>query len=644
MDVLIVPPAGVPRPSPGPWRGGRGGRAAGIAAAAICAIAVAIAAGWALVLPIFLSPDEDSHYDYALTLYTAGRPIRATENHDGRDTDPSVAYLMGATHARQQRLDVAVGADPGYGTSAYFRALDAGAPRVDADAMRAGPIDPVPYISHLYPIGYYAAAAGAIALGDRATHGSVVGEFFSARFLSVALLVSTLLFTWLALRELAFGTRKALLLLACTALLPMTAWMAGCVQPDNLVCALVAPIVYLALRLRRRPDDSLSLGILGVLLAALMATKQQYFLAVYVPLVAMLAARAPRLWSAATLGSLAYLTLPALVAFGISEPILREAPGGTGLCKLPSALAAAQRLGPMHVLHFYANGIATTFDGSLLPSSGLDSFWLAYTAYRNTLLDLGTSGNTRVVAAILAPISLIVALLFCVRLVRVWGRLAAVVRRRSWRSAARVATSNVLVNAYLCYAVILLGFEVSTGGYIPIQGRYWLPFVSAIWVAAVTIAPRALPTRFGRALGVLLLTVILSFDVVATAFTFPSLHERFYGPVRQVPAASELLAQVTARRHGGDIEFSGAAVDLRDAAPAASVVVRLDGRIDLPAHRVARPEIQCDMEETLLNTGFEAYVPASKVSAGSHSVALFVTTPWSHGLVDTGARGAFREP
>jgi hypothetical protein len=613
-------------------------------AAVIGAIAIGLAAGWALLLPMFLSPDEDSHYDYALTLYTAGRPMRAAENVVGRDTHPDVAYLMRATHARQQRLDDAVPADPGYGTAAYYRALDRGAPHVDAAAMRAGPIAPVPYIARLYPIGYYALAALAIALGDRVTHGSVTGEFFFARFLSVALLASTLTFTWLALRELSLGNRRTLFLFACTALLPMTAWMAGYVQPDNLVCALVAPIVYLALRLRRRADDTTALAVAGILLGALMATKQQYFLAVYVPLVAMLAVRLPNARSLATLRSLGWLTIPALVALGITRPMLRAAPGGGGLCKLPSQLALAQRLGPGHVLHFYANGITTTFGGSFFPSNGVESFWLAYTAYRNTLLDLGSPELTKIVAVMLAPISLIVLVLFCARLVTNARRLRAVARRRSWRSAARIATSNVLVNAYLCYFVIVCGFEISSGGYIPIQGRYWLPFVSAVWIIAVTIAPRALPPRYARALGGFLLVLILGFDVVASSATFSSLRERFYGPPRPVPATSELLVDVETRPEGDALRFSGAAMDLRDAAPATRVVVRLDGRIDLPAHSVPRPDIECNMEETLLQSGFEANIPAAKLAAGPHVVTVLVATPWSGGLIETGAHASFRQP
>jgi hypothetical protein len=607
----------------------------------LCAIAVALASGWALFLPAFLSPDEDSHYDYALTLYTAGRPMRPEENVVGRDTQPVVAYLMGATHARQQRLDAAVGADPGYGSPAYVRAVDAGAPHVDRLAEHAGPIVPVPYISRLYPIGYYALAAVAIGIGDAVTHGSALGELLFARFLSVALLVPTLVFTWLLLRELGLEQRRALLLLACTALLPLTAWMGGYVQPDNLVCALVAPILYLALRLRRHPDDTRLLLALGVLLALLMATKRHYFLAVFLPIAAMLAVRTPWRRSLAVLKWPAFVTIPALLAYLATEPFLRAAPGGGGVCQLAGGLSVARRYGVAHVAHYLAHGVTTTIDGSFLPSSGLESFWLAYTAYRNTFLELGSPAISDAVAWILPALSVIVALLFVVRTIQVAVRLTAVARRRSWRSAARVATSNVLVNAYLCYFAILLGYELSIGGYIPVQGRYWLPFVSAIWLIAVVLAPRALPRRYGRALGTMILALILSFDAVASAFTFPSLHDRFYRPVPAVDPRQEILADVSSEPGDGNIDLRGMAVDLRDASPVDHVVVRLDNKVDLAVRTVPRPDVLCDMEGTLLQTGFETTVPTSVVRPGPHEVAVFVKTSWTGGLIDTGARAHF---
>jgi hypothetical protein len=613
-------------------------------AGVLCTIAVAFASGWAVFLPAFLSPDEDSHYDYALTLYTAGRPMRPQENIVGRDTQPVVAYLMGATHVRQQRLDAAVGADPGYGSAAYVRAVDAGAPHVDRAAEHAGPIVPVPYISRLYPIGYYALAAVAIGLGDAVTHGSAIGELLFARFLSVVLLVPTLVFTWLLLRELGLGARRALLLLACTALLPLTAWMGGYVQPDDLVCALVAPIVYLALRLRRNPDDTRLLVVLGVLLGLLMATKRQYFLAAFVPIAAMLAVRTRWQRSLTVLKWPALVTIPALVAYLATEPFLRAAPGGGGVCQIAGGLSVARRYGAAHVARYLAHGVTTTVDGSFLPSSGLESFWLAYTAYRNTFLELGTPAISDAVAWILPALSTIVALLFVVRLIQVAGRLAAVARRRSWRSAARVATSNVLVNAYLCYFAILLGYEISVGGYIPVQGRYWLPFVTAIWLIAVSIAPRALPRRFGRALGALLLTLVLGFDVVASAFTFASIHDRFYGHAAPVAPEREVLADVASSVRGNVVTVRGMAVDLRDASSVDAVLVRLDGRVDIAARSTARPDVVCNMEGTLLQTGFETTIPASTLDAGPHELVVYVKTKWSSRPFDTGARSSFRVP
>jgi hypothetical protein len=551
---------------------------------------------------------------------------------------------MGATHVRQQRLDAAVGADPGYGSAAYVRAVDAGAPHVDRAAEHAGPIVPVPYISRLYPIGYYALAAVAIGLGDAVTHGSAIGELLFARFLSVVLLVPTLVFTWLLLRELGLGARRALLLLACTALLPLTAWMGGYVQPDDLVCALVAPILYLALRLRRNPDDTRLLVVLGVLLGLLMATKRQYFLAAFVPIAAMLAVRTRWQRSLTVLKWPALVTIPALVAYLATEPFLRAAPGGGGVCQIAGGLSVARRYGAAHVARYLAHGVTTTVDGSFLPSSGLESFWLAYTAYRNTFLELGTPAISDAVAWILPALSTIVALLFVVRLIQVAGRLAAVARRRSWRSAARVATSNVLVNAYLCYFAILLGYEISVGGYIPVQGRYWLPFVTAIWLIAVSIAPRALPRRFGRALGALLLTLVLGFDVVASAFTFASIHDRFYGHAAPVAPEREVLADVASSVRGNVVTVRGMAVDLRDASSVDAVLVRLDGRVDIAARSTARPDVVCNMEGTLLQTGFETTIPASTLDAGPHELVVYVKTKWSSRPFDTGARSSFRVP
>jgi hypothetical protein len=243
---------------------------------------------------------------------------------------------------------------------------------------------------------------------------------------------------------------------------------------------------------------------------------------------------------------------------------------------------------------------------------------------------------------LLPVLTLLVACLFIVRLVQVSLRLARVGRMRSWGSALRVATSNVLVNAYLCYFAILLGYEVSVGGYIPVQGRYWLPFVSAVWLIAVVLAPRALPARYGRPFGTIVLASILGFNVLASAYTFPSIHDRFYTPAPAVAPDREVLADVSSAVADGVVNVRGMAVDLRDASPVDRIVVRLDDRLDFPAQSTARPDVLCDMEQTLLRTGFETSVPASRLRAGRHDVAVLVQTPWSPRLIDTGARASFQ--
>jgi hypothetical protein len=279
-----------------------------------------MAFAWMLMLPMFLSPDEDTHYDYALTLYSAGRPVKASEDRVGRDTHPIVEYLMRATHARQQRLDRNVGADPGYGTLDYFRNLDKLAPQVSRTAFHDNPIDPAPYISKVYQIGYYALVAAVIASTANVSHDSAVADFFVARFLSVVLLVPTLIFTWLSLLRLSIGSKRALLVLACIALFTLSNWTAASIQPDNLAYFLVTASLYLALRLRDNPSNVALQALLGLLFAALIAVKQHYFAAVCLSTVAMLA---PRLnfgrYALAGVRCFALLAIPSVFSFAATQ-------------------------------------------------------------------------------------------------------------------------------------------------------------------------------------------------------------------------------------------------------------------------------------------------------------------------------------
>lgn len=608
--------------------------------AAIIGFGVLMACGWALYLPIFQNPDEDSHYDYALTLFSAGRAVRPAENVLGRDTHPVVDYLMRETHARELRLDRNLRADSGYGSAAYFHALDAKAPH----RLVVGSLDPAPYISRFYPIGYYALASLAIAAGDAISGHSVVAQFFAARFLSVLLLPFTLWFTWRALVELGIKRQKASSILACMALMPLTAWMAASVQPDVLVGALVAPITFVALKLRKDAENVRLLTILGFLLAALVATKQHYFLALYLPIAAMLLVRlsvTKRPLRALTY--LSFVTVPATIALAFTEALLRAAPGGRGICQFPSGLSVAAHGGPMELARFCAVGLLQGMRDTFFDDGGL-SFWLNYTAYRDTPIMVLSRPFTHVLASVIPVLSIVVATLVLLRLYTVASHLAVIGRRRSWQSAAKLATSNVLFNSYVAFIVIIYGFEASTGGEIPMQGRYWLPFMPAVWLAAFTVAPRALPRRLHRPFGNAALGLVLLFGLLASAYSFPSLRQRYYGPPRQVDPKTELTTAIWSDVARGSVRISGVAYDLRSAAPVERVVLRLDRRRAYVPAEVDRPDVQCQMEQTLLHVGYKLRLPAAALGAGKHTIAVFVKTPWRRDLIDTGTSTSFEIP
>ncbi len=608
-------------------------------AGTVIALGTALAAVWMLLLPIFLSPDEDTHYDYALTLSTSGRPVRASENRVGRDTHPVVEYLMRATHARQQRLDRNVPADPGYGTLDYFRKLDKLAPRVSRAAFHDHRIDPAPYISKLYPIGYYALTAAVISSISSVSHGSAVAGFFAARFLSVVLLVPTLIFTWLSLLKLSIGPKRALQILACIALLPLSNWTAASIQPDNLAYLLVSAGLYVALRLRDDPSNVASQALLGLLLGGLMAVKQHYFAAVFLATAAMLVPRLHfRRQALAGARCAALLAIPPIAAFLATRSYLT--PPASGVC-VTSASPLAGLHGPFAAVQFYTDGLFTAFANTFLNGTGLQSFWLYFTAYRDAPITVVNPFVTASLLTIISAFSLVVMTFFLVRLMQNGYRLAAVAKRRSLRSALRVATSNVLINGYLVFFVIIYGFEMAVGGYIPLQGRYWLPFVAGLWLITTESAPRALPGRLGRTCGKFLSTALLLCVMVASACALPSLYSRFYANSSPLAAKDETLADVQVSRLGDIVRFSGYAVDRRNAARVTQSVLRLDDHRIVQTRTVESARLACDTEATLSDAGFEAQVKQTSLAPGRHRVALLVKVPWSSHLLDTGVYARF---
>ena len=608
-------------------------------ACALIAFAVTMAIGWIVYLPIFLHPDEDSHYDYALTLASVGRLMRGDENVVGRDTHPTVEFLMRETHAREQRLDVHLPAAPGYGSRAYYEHLDRHAPENPVEQT----ISPAPYISRLYPFGYYAVAALAIRTSDVVFHHSAIAEFFSVRVLSTMLLVPTLWFGFLSLCELGLNRRRIRVIFACFALMPLTAWTAASVQPDVLAAALIAPSTYLALRLRKAPTRTSSLVLLGLLFGALIATKQHYFAAIFVPILAMLVFRLPfRSAARRSVLAIVLVTFPAIISLAVTTHFMHASREVVGICHTDphyngATLAAASGLSGA-VLGFRKAVRETFFDDAAL------SFWVNYTAYRNTPLDVVSEPVTHVLSIVIPGLTMTIGILFILRFYQNARRLLFLAYRHSWIRAARIATSNVLVNSYLTFIVIVYAFVMWTAGAVPLQGRYWLPFLPAIWYVAFVVAPRALPHRFARIVEASASAFVIVFVIVAGAYTFPSLHERFYEVSRVVDPREEVETNVGIRPSGDSVEIVGTAYDLRNATPVERISLRVDDRTLVAPQRFDRPDIQCDMEKTLLHVGFATRIPFTTLRPGRHTVKVLVSTPWHLGLIETKASAIFEVP
>ena len=95
---------------------------------------------------------------------------------------------------------------------------------------------------------------------------------------------------------------------------------------------------------------------------------------------------------------------------------------------------------------FAVNGLGTAFANTFLNGTGLQSFWLYFTAYRETPIVIVSPSITQALLGTISVVSLMVLTLFLMRLMQVARQAGTVARHRSLASALRVATSNVVIN------------------------------------------------------------------------------------------------------------------------------------------------------------------------------------------------------
>jgi Predicted membrane protein (DUF2142) len=609
----------------------------------IIAASIAMSAFWAWRVPIFEEPDESAHFDYAVSIATAHRLVRARDGLLGTDVHPYTQYLEDQTNFRGTRYNRDGRVPEGYGTPSYFRNLDSNKPAL---ASAQSLPHKIPFTAKYYPFGFYAVVAVVMEIASLATHKSLVAMFFAARFFCVILLLPTLLFSNAILRELRIPRAQRFAVLFAAGLLPTTSWVFGYIQPDNLVFVLTSLTILFGLRARPVIARDLTWLALGLALAFLCATKVQYFIATAVPVIAWLAvcAAQAKLVRLTLLRKLVLLLAPIAIVVAICVYIAYAPPmpGPIAKGELGQHFFRALNAGPSDVARYVWEQTGAAFGNYLGVGRGLISYWGSI-SWLMTPVVFGTIPITLGVFEIISGLTITVASLMLVRQFKVFLRLALVARYRS-AAALRLLTQNLLLISYAMFLASMLAFSIFTNGEIVKQGRYFLPFILASNLCAAKYGPQALPRRYGIPFSRLMLTLLCCYSVIGSFFAIKSLNQRFYVPVSE-PSAFERSLHVDASCNdlGYDIDrtralivrrpqpivLCGWALDASTGEPVRGVLAQVD---DLPAvalpFGLPRPDVVTNLlDDRLLFSGFHAQIRTDNLSDGTHLLRFLVVEP-----------------
>ena len=459
--------------------------AAALGLAGIVAAACGVSLIWVFVVPIYQSPDESAHFDYALAIYAHGRPFLAQHTSFERlpeTAHPYTAYLEKRTRALEISFSPGAKVEPGYGTAKYFAALD-------RDVPPANEVTGPNQLAAVYPFGYYTVLAGWIGL-VRLFSDSLTVTFFAARIFSVILLAVTLVASYGAIRLLGFSIWFALLLTAGIGLFPLTSFVSSYIQPDNLSWTLVSCSYYFALRGRRNRWPVRDLIPLGLVLGGLVVTKVQFFVCVSGPICALLAADlvdTRTSWRRCVASATVVLAPPLLLG-----SVYLWTVNGTENYFGPAARNSVSK-----TVQLFLRAMRDFFYGA-----SHRSFWGVF-GWGDTHLVVGNYQTTFALHVLLHLFSAVTLILTITGLTRTARRLIALARQKRIGSAIRLALGNPVVNSLFAFTVVITAVFVHTENRFAAQGRNWLPMILPIFLVGISYAPRALsrPATRGALLG-----------------------------------------------------------------------------------------------------------------------------------------------
>jgi hypothetical protein len=439
---------------------------------AIMIAAAAVSTYRVYSVPILQCPDENSHIDYAFSLYSAGRLLNVrtppssgwntkyvAESYDWeRISHLYTLYLSKALNERAVRLAESNKEPAEYGSDDFFKMLDQNAPRLPIRIPNLSPRDN-PWLMSDYPAGYYGLTAFELK-GVSLFTNSLTRMFFSARLMSVALLMIDIIFTYLIL--LKVRARYPLAITSIFALFPLTTYVSSCVQPDNLVLTLVLSTWLLGLSVNGARSDRVRLPLLSIVMGLLLFTKFQFFPFAVGPIVGRLAFK-----RAISLVTTAAMFLPSAVAIATQVWIMKggDLPGHAFFADHRNVGIYQQLFDA--VREYYFGGYAYV------------SYWS--TSYGWAGMPLPLKICLQVGTAMALGLSI-------VYLAQSAARLLELAKRKP-RLAAIVAL-NPLVTGHVWFIAFMIALFAATGNGFYAQGRHFFPFILSGLYIAIEVAPR----------------------------------------------------------------------------------------------------------------------------------------------------------
>jgi len=237
--------------------------------AALLAAVVLVGVTWALLVPPFQAPDEQSHFGYVQSLVD-GPGLPGDLNRPGFSTE-----LLRARDAANSDQTAALPAVKPTWSAAEWRGWQAEDERLPDDSRGDGggignPAWSNPPLYYLYAAVPYAIASG----------GDLFARVTLVRLASVLSLLVTALGAWLLAGEVLGRDRLLQLLAAAVAgLLPMVAFISAQVGPDGALYALWTLALWLGVRvIKRGAEPAAAIALLGVVGLAILVKATSYAL------------------------------------------------------------------------------------------------------------------------------------------------------------------------------------------------------------------------------------------------------------------------------------------------------------------------------------------------------------------------------